>query len=477
MADGKKMQLRKPGKKSMAIIGSSVCNLQCSYCFLHKTSAYAAEDKNIVTALKNGLFLSNISKSLDKMDVKKEDISNIQIWGAETSLHLDLFANLMPQILKEYKELNSIFFSTNMSSDDIDRYITFIDKIIECHERPFNISIQISMDGPDSILQRTRGTSFDLIHKNLLKLIDYYNNKYMGEVRLNFLYKTTISFEILEEICQSKETMIEYVRFFDTAVKDILYHMRHKNISWNYVDDMDSIPASPVRPGMWTSEDGIKVVSWARLWDTIDFESLGLKYGTLNLIYELFGSHDEIESIEHLQHNCGQSIMSLTFRWDGSLMPCTGTFMEDNENYLNEVKNTNPERYRMAKNTTKWMIPVLDMPEDELKRVLKLKEDFWKYENSFQVSILMAAMYEMSNIGQISQIYSKDFDLLYRHALKILPLVSCAQNNIEMHGDPFLPNLNAIRLMCNGLLSYFEDIERRRLYGFSPAKTRKQSVI
>jgi hypothetical protein len=85
----------------------------------------------------------------------------------------------------------------------------------------------------------------------------------------------------------------------------------------------------------------------------------------------------------------------------------------------------------------------------------------------------MAAMYEMSNIGQVSQIYSKDFDLLYRHALKLLPLVSCAQNNIEMYGDPFLPNLNAVRLMCNGLLSYFEEIERRRLYGFSPVKTRK----
>lgn len=473
MADGKTMQLRTPGKKSIALIGSSVCNLQCSYCFLHKTSAYIEEDKNIVAALESGLFLSNVSKSLDKLDILKEDISNLQIWGAETSIHLDLFAKLMPQIFNEYKELNSLFFSTNMSHDNIDRYTHFIDKVIECCDRPFNISIQISMDGPDSILQRTRGASFERIHQNLLALIDYYNNKYMGKVKLNFLYKTTIPFDILEEICQSRETMIEYVRFFDTAVKDILYHIRHKNITWNYTDDMDSIPASPVRPGMWTTEDGIKIAGWARLWDTIDFEALGIKYGTLNLIYELFGSHDEFESIQHFQHNCGQGMGSLTFRWNGDLMPCTGTFMEDNENYLKDIQQNNPERYRMAKNTAKWMVPVLKVSEEDLKRTTKLKENFWRYENSFQVSILMAAMYEMSNIGQVSQIYSKDFDILYRHALKILPLVSCAQNNIEMHGDPFLPNLNAVRLMCNGLLSYFEEIERRRLYGFSTAKTRK----
>lgn len=70
-------------KKRIEFNCSSVCNLRCAYCFLHKNKAYEEEDKNIVQSLKDGSFIKNICFSLEKIDINKSEFDSFSLWGGK----------------------------------------------------------------------------------------------------------------------------------------------------------------------------------------------------------------------------------------------------------------------------------------------------------------------------------------------------------------------------------------------------------
>ena len=69
-------------KKVLGIISPAKCNLNCSYCYLHKNQSYIEEDKKIIAAMQDGSFLTNIKRSLYALNESYNNFYRLEFWGA-----------------------------------------------------------------------------------------------------------------------------------------------------------------------------------------------------------------------------------------------------------------------------------------------------------------------------------------------------------------------------------------------------------
>ena len=70
----------------VSVLGSSICNLNCSYCYLHEQhfcNAYATLNKEIQEAWINGSYIENIQKVFQEINCKTSEVTNFEIWGGE----------------------------------------------------------------------------------------------------------------------------------------------------------------------------------------------------------------------------------------------------------------------------------------------------------------------------------------------------------------------------------------------------------
>ena len=74
---------------SLMVIGSSVCNLNCSYCYLenqHKTNAYVLLNKEIQKAWNDGSYVENIKKVFKTIESNPEYVTDLEIKQYEDSI-------------------------------------------------------------------------------------------------------------------------------------------------------------------------------------------------------------------------------------------------------------------------------------------------------------------------------------------------------------------------------------------------------
>lgn len=104
---------------------------------------------------------------------------------------------------------------------------------------------------------------------------------------------------------------------------------------------------APVAPENYTIQDGIDLARMAREFDLIDWAKLGFTEGSgANLPIMLFDAQEAHEHPYQGYSNCGQGTEVFNFRWDGSIGPCPSAFMEDNEKYLEEIKEKDFSSYQ-----------------------------------------------------------------------------------------------------------------------------------
>lgn len=52
---------------SLTLISSAMCNLDCSFCYLNKNKSFTSFNTLVRKAWKDGTYISNVCKSLDKL--------------------------------------------------------------------------------------------------------------------------------------------------------------------------------------------------------------------------------------------------------------------------------------------------------------------------------------------------------------------------------------------------------------------------
>lgn len=438
--------------RELNLVVSTRCNLHCSYCFLHKNNSYIKEDDNIKKALEDGSFFDNIGKSLDKMNYLKSSFTAINLWGAETTVHLDLLSKSLSRIFNEYRNINQFNFSTNMAYD-VNQIIGLFKTIEEVAPRPITVNLQVSIDGPDSVLDKTRMVKNEVIRYNVDQIIDYCNSHVMRNLAIAIIYKTTIPYDIMAEVCSSKSSYIDYVGFFNDEMCRFESRSINKHLAFK---TPNCISCAPVAPTDFTTEQGIYAADRARFIDQFDLRQEGLKYfWATNLPLDLYNHPYKYNEQYTSSAACGQGDNVLLFRWDGSIVPCTSAIMEDSPDYIAEVQGDG-QWDKGIDTILPWFIYPNrdDISPSTIKKQLQMKKDFWKYHFQYLKTVTLAMMYDMAEVKQISELYRSDGRTLMRHGLKIISRTACYYNNMKANGDPFIPQAGIIRVACNGILEF-----------------------
>ena len=441
----------------LSILGATKCNLNCSYCFLHKNPAYLEEDAKVLAALQDGSYLKNIKKTLYELGIKYTEFDKFEVWGAETSLHYSESKDFFKEMLNTFPNIKEIGYSTNFMTD-VQNQLDLIDDVEKYGPNEhYQFPLQISVDGPDWILEQTRHYKFEDLKKKIFEFIDAINRTKLHKVNVDLNLKATHPWSVLSKIISSKESIDEYYSFWN----QVQYELSERVINGNLrIKTFNGFAPSLVYPDNFTKDDGILVANAARLVEDYD---LARKYGLcFNPIFDIFG-FDEIQNPYGHQGSCGKYVYSLVFKPDGSMAACSNGILDTNDKNLEWLKENDPQEYIESLRTRPYSYTYKEdgsVDYEAMKRHYAYMEGFWKYQPDFVLTNVCAQIYELSNAGIISPSYKDDFEKIYRHAVYISRKHGCYFTSLRATGTPYTPARGYLSLCCNGLLDYYEQLKR-----------------
>lgn len=444
-------------RRVLSILGATKCNLNCSYCFLHKNPAYVEEDIKLVNVLKDGSYIKNIKKTITKLDIDYKDFDKFEIWGAETSLHIQEAEDFYKELLETFPNLNEFGYSSNFMTD-INNHVKLIDLLEEYSPQDeVVLPIQVSVDGPDWISEQTRHYKYQDLKNNVLNFIDIINHKKLKKAKVDLHFKSTLPWDLFEKIFSSRESAEDFYDFWYNEEKDIKDHIISGSLDFNV---NNCFVPSLVWPYLYTKEDGLKIVDIARM---IDGYEMPKKYGyDSNMVLDMFG-FQEVHENYLPPGGCGKYVYSLLIKPDGSMAGCSNGILDTSDKNLEWLKENDYQEYVESLRTRPYSYTHDkdgNVDYDQMLKHHKYMKEFWEYQTNFVLTNLCSQMYEMSYAGLISPIYKQDPEAIYRHALYIMRKHGCYFINLRSNGTPYTPSRSYVSLVCNGLIEYYEQQKR-----------------
>lgn len=436
---------------SLTICSSAVCNLNCSFCFLHQNSSYAKYNKLVQEAWKDGSYLSNVEKIFNKLCLNRDDIHHLQIWGGESLLAIDNVIDNIPNLFELFPNIERWTFSTNFTIG-IDKLINLINNIDKNGNSLQLFVLQLSIDGPEGKYSEKGHNGWKYYEDNIIKFTDYFNNHKLYKTKIIINVHSTLSpedylnnFIQYEEIKDYMQKMLNFSKFIES-----------KCISGSLNLYQDFIFPGIATPYTHTSEDGRKLAHIFQLWDEVyktefkeNHETLGFFIGN--------GSFQRDAQVLMGNTQCSELFTGLMINFDGTICECNGSFISSFEPYLEELKKNNQEdllNTAIIHNKMTTYKP-LECSEKELeKNKYRLHEGGYRGTKTTYIHCLMVTAIELAKSGQILKKYLYDEDLLFKHCKILSNVLACSRNNIIETGLPYLTPVGAIRLYFNGAMDY-----------------------
>lgn len=207
---------------------SEHCNLKCRYCYISHSKFSMEKNEVVREKITNKSFIEDIKGYFG------DEIKSIGLWGSEPTLNLDVFAKVFPDVLNNFKKLESIHFSTNLSADEnICKIKYFLEEARKIYNK--EIRIQVSVDGPESIHTFNRGGDWGKLLSNIEEL-NRIKERYEFSFGLKGTYDQTSNRKLLELLKSNAKELAEWKTF-----------LRNNNLRNDH---------TIVIPGTYTKEDG-----------------------------------------------------------------------------------------------------------------------------------------------------------------------------------------------------------------------------
>jgi len=227
-------------------LGSSICNLQCSYCYVPKVKELKSIHDNVNIGIKNGSIVKHLNEKyvLDK-------VTSIGFWGAEPTLNLDNSFIFLSDMMKT-SPIREVFIPTNFTTNP-DLLVSFIEKIGRIVKEKFKIRIQISLDGPDFITDVNRGEKVTgRILENVENFIKKLNvSKDIDNVEINIFVKSTWSAKNLTYLSEHLDKINDVKVFFEEINTQFNDMNKRKNVFVNL-----KASGNMETPGNYNTDDG-----------------------------------------------------------------------------------------------------------------------------------------------------------------------------------------------------------------------------
>ena len=416
---------------------SADCNMRCSYCYLDKDKPRMAKlNDEIREKLYSGAFSKTIC---EKLTDSRDFLRSIGLWGAEPTLNFDVCQEFLFDVLTNFPNVQTVFFSTNalLGVEPIATVIDTLEQFMEVYpERSLELRLQFSLDGPAWINDETRCKGAT---ENTIQTIRDVIRRYPAlRIKLNIMTKLTLETRYMKRLNDLQDGVFGYYKFFD----DLQTAMMSLNHNPNISIEVSSLPTI-VNPGNHTVEDGRIFAEFVRKVRHVDITLLrhykhpilaqGLKL-LLNCAYKP-------EVMRRGWGCCSAGCSDISIDCRGNLYTC---------HRLCGYLATEESRSVLFDYGTKASLPF----EKEYARLSYMSSAYHDYPMARKAffDILIPAMV---NAGQIDN--RALTDSYYRHLLWIVCTdvychIGCADN---LTGDMFAFAPGYLRLFGNGALDEF----------------------
>ena len=439
-------------------IFSGACNMKCTYCYIdkHPEFMHAFNEK----ARKAILDHSYVKKVKETIADKCDQINNINLWGAEPTMNLDLCKIFFDDCFEAFPNTRMVFYSTNalLGLSRIGLSIDAIKEIADKIKDQITLTIQFSIDGPDWITDQSRhkGACANSV-KVIGEVIDYIQSKgYDKYLFVNLTTKQTVSCDWMKYMVDNRDKMQEWFKFFDDltiAANDKILPEFKDRIN---IEGLGGLPTI-VNPGEHTKEDGLIFASFIRALRQVDCSNFkfinhplyGNVYFHLNTVYR--GNYYTLNFWPWvINYGCSAGYTTWSFDPDGNLISCHRVA---DELFMSGQQNSEYIKWSSTIGTS-------GEEKDDRIHILEYVEKSYSYEQQAQFTFLRQLVVGLVYTGYLDPKYLNNHLLRWVHAC--YQSLVCYLGNYEMTGSRYTPALTYINLLCFGaaeeLYNYYTDM-------------------
>lgn len=446
--------------KSITLLTSSACNLNCSFCYLHKTPSLINYDKEVLQAWVDKTYISTVQKSLIKFNENPLNVNFLQFWGGETLLHIDKITENVQEFYKYFPNINSYLIPTNWTIN-IEEFFNFLKELDKYANPNTDFAVQLSIDGPEEeYAEQGHQVSFDIYKKNIQIFSNLINNYKLKNIKVRFNIKATIS----KELYFKKLSTYEGIKNYVSKMSDLISFIDNCFISESCIITMDYVYPGIALPSQETVQDGLKITEINRLWEYVRANEFKNNIFKNSLERNFYSGLQRMNIEEHYDiedSHCGQLKTGLTFLPDGTIVECSSAYMTSNKQYQQECLNMNDkERFLQTKVHSSLSINPITASDYEIKKfkwaVVNGIRDTEKVYRHFQIAVCQ----ELAKSGQIPQKYLYNKELLNNHLSLIIGASTCMYENINSTKTISIASPSTFRRYLNGLVEYAYDNQK-----------------
>ena len=448
--------------KQVSLLGASICNLQCQYCYLHNQKTqefYKKLNNEIQESWINKNYVNNIKKVFEKIHANPNKTSRLSLWGGEPMIQIENFLQSSEDLFNFFPKVDFFMIPTNFAwSEKIAEKIPVMFLQFD-QTRKINdaeIHLQLSIDSYKGILLKEGHHAQNKQYlKNFEILIKETSKLKLNNTKIYIdIHSTASGQNILkhlltnEQIQEYSEGMFFLKQYANNLIKE--YHCQDKII----YGESAYFPLCAV-PENSSTEDGCRYVEILRKAEKIQYDNKYLS----NSAYHVFGefAHNwRNQQILTANHECPESnFNAIMILPDGTISECACSYVANRQDYLDLVlEQQQYEDYRLSMTRKKYFFNPLtaSTEEEEFNDWYNLSGLRHNYSTALNLS--MGLCQELSLSKQISPIYAMDPILLLKHLHQESTGYSCTREQLYTTGIPFLPVPGDYRRMFNGEMEY-----------------------
>lgn len=430
------------------IFSSSICNMDCNYCYIYKNKELSDVQKKINNSIDAEEYIEIL------YDVYDDNLQYLGFWGAEPTISLDKIEDKLDVLFDKFNKLKSISFSSNFL-ENTNKIISFATKLNEIssniEDREIEFDVQISLDGPHDITDRNRQkNSTDKIIDNFKYFLNEINKIKLKNLKITAHFKPTVSLDNIRDYIEVYD-IIDYFNFFD-SIFDYYEENKLNECGDTNVDIIGLALPTLVVPGEYTSSDGKDLKLFFE--NLFKVARLNIKKGIFNnycgslnnYYYRLLRRLIYLDTIpkNNSMLTCSGGDSNYGIDYNGGVHICHRSFSNVDEDYINSL----PPDLKPSKIINNASIKNINNNKDVLKWQYSLRgyHDFIK----LRISYISAMVKELALSNQADKIYLKNDELLTLFSLFITSAFSCPMDSLEYTTTYHFTPISVIRLFANG---------------------------
>lgn len=444
------------------VMGSTVCNLNCDFCYLHdqhKSGSFGLLNEQIQKAWKDGTYVESIKKVFQEIECTPDTVDYLGFWGGEPLILAKNLVNPLYELVLYFKNLKDIDVVTNFSRIDyLNEMIHAADRaLIETADKRKNkkvyFHVQLSIDAPPGPIQDNgHKCDWDIYRQNIERICYEVSQEPLQMVELTFELHSTVQIQDILKYLSTIEEVEYYLNYFNDFHNFINNTAKKYGVEKCVVQNQSTVYPNTANPYKFSLEDAMDNFKDLYL---LDYIQHNLKYEyTDSHIYTHAALNSWNYSVLNPNVVCVESgLMGLTILPDGTICECPCDYILKFEPYMEWLKD-NPlaqENYRDSLMKQKYYINPLTATQKE-------KDDFdWyiydsiRLNNSTIIHMTMNLCLELALSYQIDYTYYKDPEKLLKHLYEYNNFYSCPREQIPAVKNVYLPDIHGCKRLLNGL--------------------------